>query len=371
MISITDRRQCCGCSACADACPHRAITMAEDAMGFKYPSVDASLCVDCGICEDVCMFHPRESVPEPSCEAIRFPELMDRSQSGGLSFALMRKAIRGGYVVYGAAMDEDFTVRHRRVESEDGLDSLRLSKYVQSDMNGIPGKVLEDLESGRKVLFTGTPCQCAGVASLASRHRNNLLLADIICHGVPSPAVWKSFLKYQESKAGKRLTGALFRDPSLGWHQHKETLIFGDVKLVDNEYTDLFYRHLMLRPSCTACPYASLNRPSDITMADCWGVEQALPGFADDNRGCSMLITHTASGKEFCQEFSDKCQRSPIELPKDKQPNLFAPSKPHKSAKSFENVYIREGYAAAIRRFGKDSYGYRLNQFIKKVKRHL
>ena len=371
MIRLADRSQCCGCSACASACPHGAIRMAADGMGFKYPRVDKTLCTDCGLCEEICAFKPAEKNEIMHTEAIRFPSLLDKSQSGGLAFAMMRKAIRDGGVVYGAAMAEDFTVRHIRVTEEAGLEPLRLSKYVQSDMDGVPAMVLEDLKAGRKVLFTGTPCQCAGIVSIAGKHRDNLLLADIICHGVPSPAVWKDFIRHQEELHGKPVTAAIFRDKALGWHDHRETLYFGNEKQVSNEYTFLFYRHLMLRPSCSACPFASFDRPSDITMADCWGVEEDLPGFADDNRGCSLLIVHTKAGDAFANTFPDECVRKVIKVPSEMQPNLYHPTKPHKRAKSFENTYIRKGYAAANRRFGKESRAYRLEQFIKKVKRHI
>ena len=371
MIRIDDRSKCCGCSACADSCPHSAIRMQADGMGFKYPVVDQDKCVDCGICDEVCAFKPAEKNELMRTEAIRFPSLLNKSQSGGLGFALMRKAIQEGRIVYGAAMEKDFTVRHIRVTEESALEALRLSKYVQSDMTGVPAMVLEDLAAGRKVLFTGTPCQCAGIASIAGKYRGQLLLADIICHGVPSPAVWKSFIDYHEQTRGKAVTGAIFRDKALGWHDHRETLFFGDEKKVSNEYTFLFYQHLMLRPSCTVCPFASLDRPSDITMADCWGVEQILPGFADDNRGCSLLIVHNTAGVAYTATFPDECIRKSISIPAEKQPNLFKPSKAHKHAKSFENLYIRKGYAAAMRRYGEGSPGNRINEFIKKVRRHI
>ena len=371
MIRLADRSECCGCSACASICPQGAIRMVADGMGFKYPETDASLCTDCGLCNSICAFRPSDTPASDKAEAIRFPGLLDSSQSGGLGYALMHKAILSGYVVYGAAMDGDFTVRHRRVTEEKGLEPLRLSKYVQSDTTGIPSMVLEDLKAGRKVLFTGTPCQCAGIASIAGSHRGNLLLSDIICHGVPSPSVWKDFIRNQEKIHGKQVTGAFFRDKSLGWHDHRETLCFESEKQVSYEYTFLFYQHLMLRPSCTECPFASLSRPSDITMADCWGVEKDLPGFADDNSGCSLLIVHTKAGEDFTGDFPDECVRKQTPMPVEKQPNLYRPSKAHKSAAAFERVYLKKGYAAAWKRFGTDSRAYRFEEFIKKVKRHI
>ena len=372
MIRITDRELCCGCSACADCCPHGAITMKADAMGFRYPSVDESLCVDCGICEKVCAFHKPDSAAADTCEAIRFPDFMDESQSGGLAYALMRKAICNGFIVYGAAVDDDLCVRHRRVDSMDGLAPLRLSKYVQSDMKGIPAQVLEDLRNGRKVLFTGTPCQCAGIASAAGKMRRNLLTADIICHGVPSPSVWKGYLESMERRHAKKISSVVFRDPSLGWHGHRESICFGNEKVVSDEYTFFFYQHLMLRPSCTVCPFASLHRVSDITMADCWGVEKILPGFADDNRGCSVLFANTKAGLDFTRDFPDGCSRAPMEIPSEKnQANLYSPSSAHKRAKSFENTYIRKGYDVVLHRFGIQSRSHRIDEFIKKVKRHI
>lgn len=371
MIALTDRRQCCGCSACASACPHGAIEMVADGMGFLYPRINPELCTDCGLCEKVCAFKAPEPKDKALAQAIRFPALMRDSQSGGLAYALMRKTILGGGVVYGAAIDSDFSVRHRRVEDEAGLQPLRLSKYVQSNMDGIPGRVLEDLKAGWKVLFTGTPCQCAGIASIAGKYRKDLLLADIICHGVPSPAVWKGYLESMERRKGKPLSAVLFRDPSLGWHEHREALFFGDEKLVSGEYTFFFYRHLMLRPSCTACPFASLNRPSDITMADCWGVEKALPGFADDNLGCSLLLANTPEGRAAVEVFPDPCERKDIDIKEVMQPNLSSASLAHKRTKSFENTYIRKGYDAVLARFGRESRSYKLEQFIQKVKRHI
>lgn len=372
MIRLARQEDCCGCAACAAACPHRAIRMEADGMGFRYPVVDEDACVDCGICEEVCAFHKFPGGERPRAEAIRFPYLLDKSQSGGLSFALMRKSLLHDAVVYGAAMEADFTVRHRRVTRPEDLSPLRLSKYVQSDMNGVPAQVLKDLREGRQVLFTGTPCQCAGIASLCGRYRDRLILADIVCHGVPAPAIWRDYLAFRERQAGEKITGALFRDPSLGWHIHKEALTFASGrKEVFEDYTFLFYRHLMLRPSCTACPFASVSRPSDLTMADCWGVEEDLPGFADDNRGCSLLLVHSERGSAFTSSFPDGCERRDIPLSTRKQPNLEHPSEPHPRAKSFENDYLRRGFGYVLRHYGPDSPAYRLEQFIKKVKRHL
>lgn len=370
MIHLENRNQCCGCSACADACPHRAIRMVPDGMGFLYPAVDPDLCVDCEICERVCAFRPATGSPGKAF-ALRFPEYLDRSQSGGLGYALMRKAVREGRVVYGAAMGADFVVRHVRVTTEEGLEPLRLSKYVQSDMTGIPGQVLSDLKAGRKVLFTGTPCQCAGVGSLAGPHRKDLLLVDITCHGVPGPYVWRDYLKYLEKREGEPLTGALFRDPAQGWHPWREKFSFGARSVWKEDFTYLYFRCFMMRPSCLACPFASLARPSDLTMADCWGVEKVLPGFADDDRGCSLLLVNTGAGSAFADGFDGKPDRQAVDLEAVTQPNHRAPTAAHKYAPQFERYFLRHGFPYVLRHFGKDSWNHRVASWIVKVKKWL
>jgi ferredoxin len=343
--------------------------MAPDGMGFPYPAVDRDLCVDCGICDRVCAFRPAAGPAAEEAFAIRFSEYLARSQSGGLGFALMRKAIRAGMVVYGAAMGADFVVRHVRVTEEAGLEPLRLTKYVQSDMTGIPGQVLADLEAGRRVLFTGTPCQCAGVGSLAGAHRKNLLLVDIVCHGVPAPYVWRDYLKYVEKREGEPLTGALFRDPAQGWHGTKEKLCFGSSSLVKDDYSHLYFQRYMMRPSCLACPFASLARPSDLTMADCWGVEKALPGFADDNRGCSLLLVSTEIGRAFAAHFDEDVQLREVGVDAVLQPNLQTPTVAHKYAPLFERLYLRNGFPFVLRNFGKDSWNHRIAGKIVKFKK--
>ena len=371
MINCARREDCCGCGACASGCPHGAVRMVADGMGFRYPVVDAALCTDCGLCEKLCAFRQRAGGSgEVQAEAIRFPELLDGSQSGGLSCALMRKAVGEGYIVYGAALDDDLVVRHRRVEKEADVEPLRLSKYVQSDMDGIPAAVLKDLKAGKKVLFTGTPCQCAGVGRLCAPYREQLLLADIVCHGVPAPAVWKGYLEHEAGIEGEKPSGALFRDPSLGWHAHRERLIFPHrPSKVQDHYTFLFYRHLMLRPSCSVCPYASVHRPSDVTMADCWGVEKALPGFADDNRGCSLMLVSTPRGHAFTRDFPVSCERKPVDLVKVLQRNMVRPTRASRYAKSFENAYLRKGFAYVYRHYGPSSLNYKLEQWIWSVKK--
>lgn len=370
---LYDRREdCSGCCACASVCAHGAIRMETDGMGFRYPVIDRDSCVECGLCEKVCAFHPVVRNFQPVAEAVRFPDYLSGSQSGGVGYALMRQAVTDGWVVYGAAMDADYVVRHRRVVSLEGLEPLRLSKYVQSDMDGIPGQVLKDLKEGRRVLFTGTPCQCAGVGSLCARYRENLLLVDLICHGVPSPEVWKGFLDWNASRQSSPVREAVFRDPALGWHDNRALLAFDSGERIHSDsYFFLFINNMMSRPSCGRCPFASTQRPSDITIGDCWGVEQAAPGFSDDERGCSLVLLHSQRGEGFYASVADAGTHQVMDLTRILQPSLVAPSVPSRWAGRFERDFLRKGFAFVQARYGKDSLLHRCNLFLQKVKRHL
>ena len=368
MINLCHREDCSGCCACADACPHGAIRMVQDGMGFRYPEIDKSLCVDCGLCERVCAFKPLTRTNAPESYAIRFVKYLDKSQSGGLGYAIMSKAIGEGYVVFGAAMDDDFVVRHHRVETIDGLEPLRLSKYVQSDMDGIPNQVMQDLRAGHKVLFTGTPCQCAGLGSLCSKYRENLVLVDLICHGVPSPRVWNGFLNWSAEKKGAKIKRAQFRDPSLGWHSSKTRLDFesGEVTLCSNYY-HLFINNLINRPSCGVCPFASTNRPSDITIGDCWGIEKVLPGFADDDKGCSLALINTPAGERIFDNLSISDNSVKLALERVLQPSLCKPSKRHPQAEYLERVFISRGYSQVESLFGVDSPREKFKRLLHKL----
>lgn len=371
---VSRREDCSGCCACAAACPHGAIRMEADGMGFRYPLIDRTLCVDCGLCEKVCAFKPVVTVKEPEAEAVRCPDFMRESQSGGVGYALMRKAVEDGMVVYGAAIDPDFVVRHRRVETLEGLEPLRLSKYVQSDMDGIPAQVLKDLKEGRCVLFSGTPCQCAGIGSLCAGYRSRLFLVDIICHGVPAPEVWKGFLTWNESKQSEKITRAVFRDPSLGWHKVGTLLVFESGTTIHTDsYYFLFMRELVSRPSCAVCPFACTRRPSDITIGDCWGVEKALPVFAEkcNGEGCSLVLVHTPHGHLLYESIMDACISEPVDIRQVLQHNLKSPSVPSRNAARFERDFIRKGFRFVQARYGKESPAYKAEYFLKKIKRHL
>ena len=380
MIKITDPSKCCGCTACAAICSHGAIEMHPDKLGFLYPVVDVAKCVDCGLCDKVCSFVPdtREgrSVPKTAkvdVFAVRHKEseILAQSQSGGAFSAMAEQVLKRRGLVYGAAFDESHMVRHIRIDALEGLPALRGSKYVQSDIMGIYGQILGDLRNGLEVLFTGTPCQVAGLKSYVPKTlQDGLLTMDFICHGVPSPAVWKDYLDYM-SRQGK-IVKANFRDKSVaGWKEHKETFIYSNgVKKVADSFRVLFYKNIMLRHSCSVCPYNVINHKSDVTIADFWGVDEIMPQM-DGPEGTSMVICNTSKGQELIGRASDALNIVPAVLDYDfmsrRNPNLVRPARIDKDRMVFENEYDRKGFVRVARRWGDMGLRYKLWQ----IKRYI
>ena len=234
MIKISNPADCCGCSACASICSHNAINMEPDALGFLYPKVDESKCVECGLCEKVCAFNDNYETPDNFAEPIAYGarqkdinEVM-KSRSGAVFAALSDYILENGGVVYGAGYTDHFRVVHKRATTKEERDEFRGSKYVQSDMNNVFRAVKQDLLSGKIVLFSGTPCQTSGLNSfIGEKLRNNLILVDLVCHGVPSPYIWRDYIAYLENKQNSKINWVNFRDKEeFGWSAHHETFKF-------------------------------------------------------------------------------------------------------------------------------------------------
>lgn len=240
MIQITDKSRCCGCTACASICAHDAITMQPDALGFLYPVVDKDKCVDCGLCEKVCAFNDHYdtslNLPQPDAYAARHKDMkeVETSRSGAAFIAISDYVLENGGVVYGAGYTDHFRVVHKRAATKEERDEFKGSKYVQSDLTGVFRQVKQDLKDGLTVLFSGTPCQTAGLnAYIGKKLRENLILVDIVCHGVPGSYLWRDYIAYLEKKQGDKICWVNFRDKQeYGWKAHHETFKFvrGGVK---------------------------------------------------------------------------------------------------------------------------------------------
>lgn len=330
MIKITDKSRCCGCNACTQRCPKRCIAMREDEEGFPYPVIDETVCIDCGVCEKVCpvINQGKERRPIAVYAAKNADEDMRRkSSSGGIFTALAEQTIEKGGVVFGARFDENWEIRHDYTETVEGLAAFRGSKYVQSRTGEAFAQAEMFLKKGREVLFTGTPCQISALKKFLKRDYDGLLAVDFICHGVPSPGVWREYLKQVVSRLrGKRpgssrlepplselhdvVESISFRDKSLGWKKFSFSLSLSSsggsggknaVSLSEPLNKNLFMRgflaNLYLRPSCYACPIKREGGgDSDITLGDYWGIASLMPDY-DDDKGVSAVIINTEKGK--------------------------------------------------------------------------
>lgn len=375
MITITNPADCCGCTACASICNHDAITMKPDALGFLYPKVDETKCVECGLCEKVCAFNDKYdkslNLLNPDIYAARHKDMDEimKSRSGAVFVAISDYILEQGGVVYGAGYKDHFRVAHKRATTKEQRDEFRGSKYVQSDLTGVFRMVRQDLKDGLTVLFSGTPCQTSGLNSyIGKKLRENLLLVDIVCHGVPGPYIWRDYLAYLEKKKGDTIVMVNFRDKeSFGWKAHRETFIFknGGGKM---NFTYVFYQHIMFRHSCGKCHFCNTTRPSDITIADFWGWEKTDPTFNQDDKGCSLVLVNTPKGRELFEAVKDKLYTKPAELEHCLQPNLQHPSVIHPKRMDFEKEYIKYGFKYVMFKYGDVGLRYKFKRFKQRVK---
>lgn len=311
MIKITDKSRCCGCESCRSVCPKKCISMKADKEGFLYPEVDLSQCVDCKLCEKVCpVLHPALLDRKPKVFAGINNDITIRlqSSSGGIFTLLAEQILHKGGIVFGACFDEHWNVVHSYTDTIEGLEHFRGSKYVQSYVGDSFVQVKKFLDEGREVLFSGTPCQIAGLKNFLRKPYHNLLTVDVVCHGVPSPKVWQSYLyesgcnAYHSKKRDSsfvladKITSISFRSKENGWKSYCMSITYKNerkevIPFYHDTYMNVFLSNLSLRPSCYACPAKLHYAQSDITLADFWGVDQLHPEI-DDDKGCGLILLH-------------------------------------------------------------------------------
>lgn len=325
MIIITDKTKCCGCSACANICPKKCISMQSDGEGFLYPVTNTAECVACGLCEMICpIVHRNErlqngTVLETFGGNTKNGQLRRNSSSGGIFGVLAKNILDENGVVVGAAFSEDFySVHHICIETEEKLYRLQGSKYLQSEIGDIYKKVKDFLSQGRRVMFTGTPCQVAGLKSYLGKEYDNLFTQDVICHGVPSPTVWKKYVQNREKVSGGAVQKMSFRYKKYGWKTYSVFFEFPNNteyvrKLSADPYMQVFLRNIDLRPSCYDCAFRNGTSGSDITLADYWGVQNENPEL-DDDKGTSLIIIHTQKGLDTFQKIQSELNVKPIEF---------------------------------------------------------
>lgn len=304
------KQQCCGCSACQQTCPSGCIQMRQDSEGFLYPHITSKDCISCGKCIQVCPCLHQDGRRFPvNVYAAASPDMALRkaSSSGGLFTMLAKRIIESGGAVFGVQFDNAWKAVHGYAETEDGLSRLRGSKYVQSEVNDSFSNVRSMLMDGRPVLFSGTPCQVAGLGKFLGKDYDNLLKVDIACYGVPSPMVWARYLKeVQDNAGGSRITGISFRDKSGGWKDYGMKIWFEDGSLFSRRHSeDPFMNSFLdgtdMRPSCYDCPARCGSSGSDITLGDFWGIG-TVDSSLDDDTGTSLVITYTEKGENAIRD---------------------------------------------------------------------
>lgn len=314
-MKLAEENQCTGCSACAAICPKQCIHMEPDVEGFLRPVVEKDNCVNCGVCQKVCPIlsplHPSSPDETSAYAAYNLDsDIRWQSTSGGVFTALCTWILDRGGVVFGAVYNEDFTVRHCMIDRKAELWRLRGAKYAQSDLADCFSQVKTCLTHGQHVLFSGTPCQVVGLQKYLGKSWDTLLLVDVVCHGVPSPAVWKQYIQYRslQDAHGAIPNTINLRSKETGWPGYSirfdyEGGAFYSAKNNVDPYLRAFVGDLCLRPSCYECRFKGISRISDFTLADYWGIEGQFPEL-HDGKGTSLVFIHSSKANTIWEDIS-------------------------------------------------------------------
>ena len=392
------------------ACPKHCISFEEDAEGFGYPLVDKAVCIDCGLCEKVCpvLNQTEERMPlEVYAAKNRDEQELMKSSSGGIFILLAKTVIHHGGVVFGAKFDDEWNVIHAYAETEGGVEAFMGSKYVQSRIGNTYKEAKSFLETGRQVLFSGTSCQIAGLKRFLRKEYDNLLTVDVICHGVPSPKVWRMYLEEIKRNARKgensvssplthliserdahgesiQIKSISFRDKRLGWKKFSFALTLakasadGKQNTVslscihrEDPYMKVFLKNIILRPSCYSCSAKGGRSMSDITIADFWGVERVLPDF-DDYRGVGLVLIHSEKGRHMIHGMDMDVMAADYQAALTGNPAYSNPVSPHHNRqKFFSQLSISDSISRLSVRILRPTAKTRISSLLKKLWRKL
>lgn len=351
MIKIISKYDCCGCSACAQRCPHNAIELTQDNEGFLYPQINLSICTNCGLCKRVCPIINQELPSEPvkAFAAKNNDEnIRQQSSSGGIFTLIASEVINNGGVVFGAKYNSTWEVEHDYTDTINGLAKFRGSKYVQSKIGNNYILAEEYLKDGKQVLFSGTPCQIAGLKRFLRKEYENLICVDIICHGVPSPNVWNKYITNLQKK-GQQIKFVSHRDKTNGWKLFGVKIDSTDgticnETLQENIYLKVFLQNLCLRPSCYKCQTLSGKSKSDITIADFWGIQHLHPDF-DDDKGCNLVLINSEKGLNLFNELECDKIETDFNTAIKYNPSYFKSVAEPKYRKYFFDNFDKYGFA--------------------------
>ena len=336
-------KNCCGCRSCEQVCPQKCIIMEENSEGFIYPKIDSTLCINCGICIKKCPIYNYENngnIPKVYAFKNKDNNIMN-SASGGACDVVARQIIKDGGIVYGVAYDTEINASYIRIRNEEDLIRIQSSKYVFADTNSSYNDIKNDLTNGTKVLFTGTSCQVDGLLTFLGKDYENLFTISIICHGAPSPKLFRNYIKYKENQIGCKITGYDFRSKDKkGWGLTEKIVCEnGKVYYEDLDYTSYghdFLKGYNYRENCYNCKYCNVNRIGDWSVGDFWGISIAHPKF-NDKKGVSVLLVMSDKGQKMVDLVSNNVEilESSLSNAIIKQTNLIRPT---------ERKLIRDSY---------------------------
>ncbi len=349
---------CVGCGVCKTACKLDAISLTKNYGGFIKSYINADKCVDCGMCQKVCptINVPLKNNPEKVLAFKAEDRIRKNSTSGGAAAALAEKIINDGGVVYGASLDNDFNLKHIRINRVEDITMIQGTKYIQSDMTDVFDNLKNDIENGNSVLFTGTPCQVAAVKNYATNRNlnvQNLYLCDIICHGVPSPKVFKDYIQWLGDEEKSKITKYYFRNKAFSWRSDSSSAETDTNEIKRNKnvsaFMSLYYGNNITCDACFDCKFTSQDRVSDLTISDFWGIENDNPEF-EDELGVSMVMVNTSKGKELFDTLDGEKIAANVE--NAKQPQLKQPPSKPQGYDVFWQNYKDNGIEYAIKNFG-------------------
>lgn len=380
-MKISEKERCCGCGACYSCCPQNCITLREDNEGFLYPFINEAKCIDCNLCKKVCpMLQFRTNDAQNLDAYIAYTsdnEIRRNSSSGGMFSLFAEYVIRENGVVIGAAFDQHFTVHHVAIDSIDELSILRGSKYMQSRIENTYQTTKKFLDNGRKVLFTGTPCQIEGLICYLGNYYDNLITVDILCHGVSSPVVWEKYLSEQEKNYGANAQQIIFRHKKYGWKKYAILLKFLNGNVYSNIFTEdpymkLFLSDICLRPSCYICPFKNVHRNSDISIGDCWGVQMHSPEM-DDDLGTSVVLIHSLKGHNVFNCVSDRMVKKQVNIDIALPPTADSrkPVSAHRNREKFFKQLNRGKDIEQLLKLTKTSVSFKFRNKLKRIVKNM